>query len=149
MARAPVPKRRERKNKLLSDRSIASLDFLALTSTSTSLFAFSLNKKNSPAVPQDHHHQEEARARREAEPADPAVDPLPHREQDQVQRQAPPLKAHQARVLERRRRKRRKRGRGRREKERERTFRALSSSFPPLFFYFSFFFARALSIDSV
>ena len=69
-------------------------------------------KKNLPAVPQDHHHQEEARARREAEQADPAVDPLPHGQQDQVQRQAPPLEAHQARVLEE---KERERGRRRRE----------------------------------
>ena len=80
------------------------------------------------AVPQDHHHQEEARARREAEPADPAVDPLPHREQDQVQRQAPPLEAHQARVLEESRRGKRggkKRGGGD-ERERERVFSLLS-----------------------
>ena len=45
MARAPVPKRRERKNKLLSDRSIASLDFLALTSTSPLSLPFLSTKK--------------------------------------------------------------------------------------------------------
>ena len=79
------------------------------------LFPIPLSKKlTSTAVPQDHNHQEEARARREAEPADPAVDPLPHGQQDPVQRQAPPLEAHKARVLEKKREKRREE----REKER-------------------------------
>ena len=146
-----VPERRGKKNKLFASlRSLIALS-LSFAHLRTSTFLFpskKKKKKKTPAVPQDHHHQEEARARREAEQADSAVDPLPHREQDPIQRQAPPLEAHQARVLERERETEREKD-GRREREDECFFFARSIfPRPPSFFRFSFS-LRTLSLISV
>ena len=150
-ARAPFLNAGERKTSSLPlcDRSSLSLS-LSLTSEPrrSSSLPKKKKKKKTPAVPQDHQHQEEARARREAEPADSAVDPLPHREQDPIQRQAPPLEAHQARVLERERETEREKD-GRREREDECFFFARSIfPRPPSFFRFSFS-LRTLSLISV
>lgn len=51
------------------------------------------------AVAQDFHDKEEAREETEAEQAYSLLDPHAHRQHHPLQRQAPPLAPHQARVL--------------------------------------------------
>ncbi|KAG6396127.1 hypothetical protein SASPL_142268 [Salvia splendens] len=51
------------------------------------------------SVAQDIHDQEEAGEEAEAEQAYPLLDPDAHRQHHPLQRQAPPLAPHQARIL--------------------------------------------------
>ncbi|KAL3525840.1 hypothetical protein ACH5RR_014212 [Cinchona calisaya] len=66
---------------------------------------FSLSEENpsaaatEDAVAQDIHDKEEAGEEAEAEQADTLLDPNAHRQYHPLQRQAPPLAPHQARLL--------------------------------------------------